>query len=148
MQAVPSRLVRETAGRREAAPDRRQDRFVTEDMDTRGHQTHTPRATAGQTKASENFADHHSRTARDSKGPRGNKNSHRESVDAGNHFSFSSSTPPLAAYSSSQRTPSAGNRPVERVRPHRDITYNPSKADFEKARKLLARSGNYSSSKK
>lgn len=30
---------------------------------------------------------------------------------------------------------------IEKVRPHRDMTYNPSKADFEKARQLLARTG-------
>ena len=152
----PSKPVREVTDHRESLLYRRQERYVEDDMHSRDNQSRTPRINARQTKASEsdvdNSAGNHSRTA-----PPGNyyeeshsnKYNRREGEDKSHHFTFSASTPPVAAYSSNQRTPSSSSRPVERVRPHRDITYNPSKADFEKARKLLARSaGNYSTSKK
>lgn len=59
-----------------------------------------------------------------------------------NRFSSSASTPmQVAAYSSNSQLDTSAAKPVERVRPHRDVTYNPSKADFEKARQLLARTG-------
>jgi hypothetical protein len=82
-----------------------------------------------------------------------NINNNAAVKDRASENRFLSSTAPIASYSSNNHTSNSSTTdgatrggPVERIRPHRDITYNPSKADFEKARKLLARSGNYTSS--
>lgn len=63
------------------------------------------------------------------------------SESAGNRFLSSTTPVGGVSYSSNHSANSStGPKNVARVRPHRDIAYNPSKADFEKARQLLARS--------